>query len=66
MVSLFAFGQSNESQELYNAKVRESLALDYSMPDYSVRKIDVKVMGPRLASILTTLNEVYKQETYLY
>lgn len=66
MVSLFAFAQSNESQELYNAKVRETLALDYSMPDYSVRKIDSKVMGPRLAAILTKLNEMYKQETYLY
>ena len=66
MVSVFAFGQSNENQELYNAKVRETLALDYSMPDYSVRRIDSKVMGPRLAAILTKLNEVYKQETYLY
>ena len=66
MVSLFAIAQSNEKQELYNAKVRETLALDYSMPDYSVKKIDAKVMGPRLAYILTKLNEVYKQETYLY
>lgn len=66
MVSLFAFAQSNESQELYNAKVCETLALDYSMPDYSVRKIDAKVMGPRLAAILTKLNEMYKQETYLH
>ena len=66
MVSLFVFAQSNESQELYNAKVRETLALDYSMPDYSVRKIDSKIMGPRLAAILTKLNEMYKQEIYIH
>ena len=66
MVCLFAFAQSNENQKMYNAKVRETLALDYSMPDYSVRKIDAKVMGSRLAAILTQLNDVYKQETYLF
>lgn len=66
MVSMFAFAQSNETQVQYNAKVRETLALDYSMPDYSVKKIDAKVMGPRLASILTKLNEQYKQETYIF
>lgn len=65
MISLFAFAQSNDKQELYNAKVRETLAIDYSMPNYSIKKIDAKVMGPRLAAILTKLGEEYKQRSYL-
>lgn len=41
-------------------KVREALAIDYSMPDYSVKKIDEKVMGKRLANILKSINANYK------
>jgi len=65
LVSLFAFAQGNETQEQYNARVRETLAIDYSMPDYSIKRIDAKVMGPRLAAILTKLGEEYKQHSYL-
>ena len=49
----------------YKNEVREKLQLDYTMPDYSVSKIDAKVMGERLAKILTRINQVYWQDVYL-
>ncbi len=59
-----AFAQADtelNKQEQYKAEVREKLQLDYSVPDYSISKIDAKVMGPRLAKILETLCENYRQ-----
>lgn len=53
------------AQPTDEAQVRETLALDYSMPDYTVKKIDPKVMGPRLAAILEAVNENYQQPKYL-
>ena len=34
------------------SELRQKIGLDYSMPDYSVKKIDERVIGPRLAFIL--------------
>ena len=48
-----------DKQSLYNAEVREKIGLDYSMPDYTIDKIDEKVIGSRLAAILTRLNKTY-------
>ena len=50
---------STSMDEQYKADIREKLQLDYSMPDYSVNKIDAKVIGPRLATILLKLDENY-------
>lgn len=47
------------------AKYREAIGLDYSMPDYSIKKIDANVMGPRLAKILESLCANYTQYRYL-
>lgn len=55
----------NTSDDHYNAEVRQTLNLDYSMPDYHTGKIDPKVMGPRLASILQELVDKYKRSDYL-
>ena len=53
-----------DKQALYNAEFRQQIGLDYSMPDYSVKKIDASVIGPRLAKILTRLLDTYKQPLY--
>ena len=55
----------NTSDDQYNTEVRQKLNLDYSMPDYQTGKIDPKVMGPRLASILQELVAKYKRSDYL-
>ena len=54
----------NTSDDQYNSEVRQKLNLDYSMPDYQTSKIDPKVMGPRLASILQELVAKYKRSDY--
>ena len=44
---------------------KKTLALDYSMPDYNIKKIDAKIMGIRLAKILESLCANYNQPVYL-
>ena len=46
------------------AAYREAIGLDMTVPDFSTKKIDAKVMGPRLAGILEYLLENYKQASY--
>ena len=48
-------------QEQYKSEVRQTLNLDYSMPDYHTGKIDPKVIGPRLALLLEELCSKYKE-----
>lgn len=54
-------------QQIDDAKqteYREKIGLDYTMPDYNVKKIDAKKIGHRLAGILLYLEENYKQAIY--
>lgn len=53
-----------DKQALYNAELRQQIGLDYSMPDYSVKKIEASVIGPRLAKILTRLLDDFRQPLY--
>jgi hypothetical protein len=63
MVSAQRVATTSDAERKELAK--KTLALDYSMPDYSVKKIDAKVMGPRLAKILESLCANYTQPRYL-
>ncbi len=62
-----AMGMSAQSSSVltddYKKKVREKLALDYSMPDYSTSKIDAKVIGTRMAAILRKVQELKETDT---
>ncbi len=59
--NLFAQSDAKTRKDsLYRQEVREMIALDYSMPDYSVKKIDESKIGSRLASILRYLEENQK------
>ena len=51
----------NTSDDQYKSEVRQTLNLDYSLPDYHTGKIDPKVMGPRLALLLEELCSKYKE-----
>ena len=53
------------SDDQYKSEMRQELNLDYTLPDYSIHKVDPKVMGPRLAAILQELGAKYKQGSYL-
>ena len=50
-----------KSDSVRTAEYREKIALDYSMPDYSVTSIDEKKIGSRLANILRYYEEVNDQ-----
>lgn len=63
MVSIVGFAQANNDNEEYEARVRNALQLDYSMPDYSTSRIDAKVMGFHLAAILNKIMESRRQQT---
>ena len=54
-------GQSQDDQK--TIEIRQQIGLNYSMPDYSVKKIDEKVIGPRLAKQLQFLMSNYKEST---
>ena len=51
---------SEQSEDAKTEKLRQELNIDYSMPDYSVKKIDEKIIGPRLAKQLQYLLAHYK------
>ncbi len=59
--NLFAQSDAKTRKDsLYRQEVREMIALDYSMLDYSVKKIDESKIGSRLASLLRYLEENQK------
>lgn len=64
-VMVSAQGVSTSSDAERKEIAKKTLALDYSMPDYSIKKIDAKVMGSRLAKILESLCINYTQPRYL-
>ena len=55
---------SEQSDEAKKQELRQQIGLEYSMPDYSVKKIDESVIGPRLAKILTRLLDDFRQPLY--
>lgn len=62
-------GAMNVSAQSYQpsdriAAYREAIGLDMSVPDFSTKKIDAKVMGTRLAGILEYLLENFHQVIY--
>lgn len=56
-----ATSQSEDSKVI---EMRQKIGIDYSMPDYDVKKPDAKVMGWRLAKMLQKLEKNYQQGTY--
>ena len=67
--SMSAFAQFSAGCQTDSAKIaeyRERIGLDYSMPDYSIKKIDEKVMGARLANLLRYFEEGMNQGEYNY
>jgi len=59
--------QSQASEQSEDPKViemREKIGIDYTVPDYDVKKPDAKVMGWRLAKIVQKLEQNYLQGLY--
>ena len=67
LVSMTMLGQvrpGNQTDSSKIAEYRERIALDYSMPDYSVTTIDEKKIGSRLANILRYYEEANDQNPF--
>ncbi len=62
-VVVSAQGQKTTVDEDRKAEIRNTLALDYSMPDYSISRVNPKVMGQRLADILNKFQELTQSQT---
>jgi len=65
LVSLVGYAQANNDNEEYKTRVRNTLQLDYAMPDYSTSRINSKVMGERLAKILEKTSKMSQSQTSL-
>lgn len=62
-VVVSAQGLKTTVDENRKEEVRKTLALDYSMPDYSTSKVNEKVMGQRLADILNKFQDMTHSQT---
>ena len=60
-MSAQTYSQSEDPKEI---EMREKIGIDYSVPDYDVKKPDAKVIGWRLAKMLIKLEQNYQQGTY--
>ena len=70
MASTVGFAQANkqtdaEKMAQYQNRVRQTLQLDYSMPDFTTSRIDARIMGDRLAKILNKTLEMSKSQSNL-
>ena len=67
MVSMGMDDQIKVGYQTDSAKIaeyREKIGIDMSVSDFETKKIDARMMGPRLAGILEYLLENYTQGTY--
>lgn len=70
LVSLLIFAISTsaqttqQSEDARTEELREQIGLDYSMPDYSVKKIDGNIIGTCLAQMLQRLQDKYTDDIY--
>lgn len=64
-VMVSAQGLKTTVDEDRKSEIRKTLALDYSMLDYSTSKVNSKVMGQRLADILNKFQEMTLSQTMM-
>jgi len=64
-VVVSAQGLKTTVDEDRKAEIRKTLALDYSMPDYSTSKANPKVIGQRLADILKKFQDMIQSQTVM-
>lgn len=55
---------AEELDASYKAEVKEKLAIDYSMPDYTTKKVDANVMGEHMATMVNIFLERCTQMSY--
>jgi len=68
ILMLMTFGMSAQTylqgEDEKVIEMRQKIGIDYTVPDYDVKKPDAKVMGWRLAKMLIKLEKNYQQGIY--
>ena len=64
LASVAAFAQPIQDNSFQLTKYRTEIGLDLSVPDFTTKTIDAKVMGTSLSGILDYLLESYQQTVY--
>ena len=55
---------NNQEEDAQVVWTRNRIGIDYSIPDFSTKKIDAAIIGDHLADMLTLLQSQYKEGTY--
>lgn len=55
---------TSQSEDEKVIEMRQKIGIDYTVPDYDVKKPDAKVIGWRLAKMLQKLEKNYQQRMY--
>ena len=55
---------TSQSEDEKVLEMRQKIGIDYTVPDYDVKKPDAKVIGWRLAKMLQKLEKNYQQRMY--
>ena len=55
---------AEEREAMYKSEMKEKLAIDYSMPDYTTNRVDANVMGEHMAMMVNTFLERCTLKSY--
>ena len=65
LLSICSTAQTVAQSDAVQAEaIRKTIALDYSVPDFTATRIDARLIGSRLAKLLTSLEENSQQNYY--
>lgn len=55
---------NNQEEDVQVAWTRNRIGIDYSIPDFSTKRIDASIIGDHLADMLSLLRSQYKESAY--
>ena len=55
---------NNQEEDVQVAWTRNRIGIDYSIPDFSTKRIDASIIGDHLADMLSLLRSQYKASAY--
>ena len=55
---------NNQEEDVQEVWTRNRIGIDYSIPDFSTKRIDASIIGDHLADMLTLLRSQYKENAY--
>lgn len=55
---------NNQEEDVQVVWTRNRIGIDYSIPDFSTKRIDASIIGDHLANMLSLLRSQYKESAY--